>query len=285
MVKTLHIIILTNIEDFDYDISTLGAYSTLESAVGTLYTYLDERFTLEDIDSHYTNSDKTEWSMVDGDLKVHAKIHTIPYVECEDEITVILHTTVDKNNKCETEIDHINESFDDAEDNFWSILHNEFADKVEYNKNGLIEHEGEEMTYNDWIDAGYVNSLKWIALDKDETVHQLHIETKTIDDQPKEAEEEWHDMEEDDIRGLLELFLLYQEMGYEWMINNPSQIHPMLNYWLSLISKEEFESYVSDYQQKSSAFFDREEEDETFDAIEASNGVLSEILQSILARR
>ncbi|MBR5886238.1 MAG: hypothetical protein IKY93_06240 [Alistipes sp.] len=284
MNNTLHIIITTNVEEYNYEISTLGIHSTLEGAIDTLHKYLKDRFILEDIDPHYTDSDKTEWIMKSGSDVYHAKIHTCPCVYCNDEVTVILHTTIDKEDKCKTEIDHINESFDDAEDNFWSILHNNFADKVEYNANGLIEHEGNELTYEDWINTNFTHSLKWIALDKNETVHQYLIETRTID-ASYEAEEEWSDMEEDDINGLLELFLLYQEMGYGWMINNPSQIHPMLNYWLGLVSKEEFEGYVEDYRQRSSAFFDREEQDETFDAIEASNEVLSEILQSILARR
>lgn len=282
MNNTLHIIITTNVEEYNYEISTLGIYSTLEGAIDTLHKYLKDRFILEDIDPHYTDSNKTEWIMKSGSDVYHAKIHTCPCVYCNDEVTVILHTTIDKEDKCKTEIDHINESFDDAEDNFWSILHNEFADKVEYNKNGLIEHEGNELTYLDWLDANFANSLKWIAVDKFDTVHQFLIETKRID---AALDEEWCEMEEDDIMILLELFSIHQEMGYEWMINNPSEIHPMLNYWLSLISKEEFESYITDYQQKSSAFFDREEEDETFDAIEASNEVLHEILLSILAHK
>ena len=284
MNNTLHIIITTNVEEYNYEISTLGIYSTLEGAIDTLHKYLKDRFILEDIDPHYTDSDKTEWIMKSGSDVYHAKIHTCPCVYCNDEVTVILHTTIDKEDKCKTEIDHINESFDDAEDNFWSILHNNFADKVEYNTNGLIEHEGNELTYEDWINTNFTHSLKWIALDKNETVHQYLIETRTID-ASYEAEEEWSDMEEDDIMILLELFSIHQEMGYEWMIKNPSQIHPMLNYILSLLSKEEFIAYLNDYQQKSAAFFDREEQDETFDAIEASNEVLSEILQSILARR
>ena len=284
MKKTLHVIINTEIEEFDYNISVLGVYSTLEGAVNTLHTYLKERFTLENIDSFYTTSDKTEWDMVDEDFKLHAKIHTFNYIECDDEVSIILHSIVDKDNKCVTEVELINECFDEAEDNFMSIIDNEFKDKVEFNKDGLIEFDGEELTYFDWLDANFVNSLKWIAVDKFDTIHQYLIETKTIDYQ-EVSEEEWCEMKEDDINGLLELFMLYQEMGYEWMINNPSEIHPMLNYWLSLISKEEFESYITDYQQKSSAFFDREEEDETFDAIEASNEVLHEILLSILAHR
>ena len=284
MKKTLHVIINTEIEEFDYNISVLGVYSTLEGAVNTLHTYLKERFTLENIDSFYTARDKTEWDMVDEDFKLHAKIHTFNYIECDDEVSIILHSIVDKDNKCVTEVELINECFDEAEDNFMSIIDNEFKDKVEFNKDGLIEFDGEELTYFDWLDANFVNSLKWIAVDKFDTIHQYLIETKTIDYQ-EVSEEEWCEMKEDDINGLLELFMLYQEMGYEWMINNPSEIHPMLNYWLSLISKEEFESYITDYQQKSSAFFDREEEDETFDAIEASNEVLHEILLSILAHR
>ena len=284
MKKTLHVIINTEIEEFDYNISVLGVYSTLEGAVNTLHTYLKERFTLENIDSFYTTSDKIEWDMVDEDFKLHAKIHTFNYIECDDEVSIILHSIVDKDNKCVTEVELINECFDEAEDNFMSIIDNEFKDKVEFNKDGLIEFDGEELTYFDWLDANFVNSLKWIAVDKFDTIHQYLIETKTIDYQ-EVSEEEWCEMKEDDINGLLELFMLYQEMGYEWIINNPSEIHPMLNYWLSLISKEEFESYITDYQQKSSAFFDREEEDETFDAIEASNEVLHEILLSILAHR
>lgn len=284
MTKTLHIIINTEIEEYDYNIFILGAYSTLDGATDALHTYLKERFTFEDIDSYYTDSDKCEWNMEDEDFKLHAKIHTFDYIECDDEISVILHTTVDNNNKCVTEIEHIDESFDEAEDNFMSIIDNEFNNKVEFNENGLIEHDGEELTYFDWLDANFVNNLKWIAIDKHQVIHQYILETKTIDCQ-EVSEDEWEEIAENDINGLLELFMLHQEMGYEWMINNPSQIHPTLNYWLSLISKEEFESYITDYQQKSSAFFDREEEDETFDAIEASNEVLSEILQSILARR
>ena len=284
MEKNLFAIINTEVEDFNYNISVLGVYSTLEGAVEALYTYLKERFSIEDIDPYYPNGDKSEWNMANEDFMLHTKIETLYNIECDDEVSIVLHTTVDKNNKCVTEVELVDECFDEAEDNFWSIISNELKDKVEFNANGLIEHEGNELTYEDWINANFTHCLKWIALDKNETVHQYLIETRTID-ASYEAEEEWSDMEEDDIMILLELFSIHQEMGYEWMINNPSQIHPMLNYWLGLVSKEEFEGYVEDYRQRSSAFFDREEQDETFDAIEASNEVLSEILQSILARR
>ena len=282
MEKNLFAIINTEVEDFNYNISVLGVYSTLESAVEALYTYLKERFSIEDIDPYYTNGDKTEWNMANDDFMLHTKIETLYNIECDDEVSIVLHTTVDKNNKCITEVELVDECFDEAEDNFWSIISNELKDKVEFNENGLINHDGNELTYLDWLDANFANSLKWIAVDKFDTVHQFLIETKRID---AALDEEWCEMEEDDIMILLELFSIHQEMGYEWMIKNPSQIHPMLNYILSLLSKEEFIAYLNDYQQKSAAFFDREEQDETFDAIEASNEVLSEILQSILARR
>lgn len=282
MEKNLFAIINTEVEDFNYNISVLGVYSTLESAVEALYTYLKERFSIEDIDPYYTNGDKTEWNMANDDFMLHTKIETLYNIECDDEVSIVLHTTVDKNNKCITEVELVDECFDEAEDNFWSIISNELKDKVEFNENGLINHDGNELTYLDWLDANFANSLKWIAVDKFDTVHQFLIETKKID---AALDEEWCEMEEDDIMILLELFSIHQEMGYEWMIKNPSQIHPMLNYILSLLSKEEFIAYLNDYQQKSAAFFDREEQDETFDAIEASNEVLSEILQSILARR
>ena len=282
MEKNLFAIINTEVEDFNYNISILGVYSTLEGAVEALYTYLKERFSIEDIDPYYTNGDKTEWNMTNDDFMLHTKIETLYNIECDDEVSIVLHTTVDKNNKCVTEVELVDECFDEAEDNFWSIISNELKDKVEFNENGLINHDGNELTYLDWLDANFANSLKWIAVDKFDTVHQFLIETKRID---AALDEEWCEMEEDDIMILLELFSIHQEMGYEWMIKNPSQIHPMLNYILSLLSKEEFIAYLNDYQQKSAAFFDREEQDETFDAIEASNEVLSEILQSILARR
>ena len=282
MEKNLFAIINTEVEDFNYNISVLGVYSTLEGAVEALYTYLKERFSIEDIDPYYTNGDKSEWNMANDDFILHTKIETLYNIECDDEVSIVLHTTVDKNNKCVTEVELVDECFDEAEDNFWSIISNELKDKVEFNENGLIEHEGNELTYLDWLDANFANSLKWIAVDKFDTVHQFLIETKRID---AALDEEWCEMEEDDIMILLELFSIHQEMGYEWMIKNPSQIHPMLNYILSLLSKEEFIAYLNDYQQKSAAFFDREEQDETFDAIEASNEVLSEILQSIIARR
>ena len=282
MEKNLFAIINIEVEDFNYNISVLGVYSTLESAVEALYTYLKERFSIEDIDPYYTNGDKTEWNMANDDFMLHTKIETLYNIECDDEVSIVLHTTVDKNNKCITEVELVDECFDEAEDNFWSIISNELKDKVEFNENGLINHDGNELTYLDWLDANFANSLKWIAVDKFDTVHQFLIETKKID---AALDEEWCEMEEDDIMILLELFSIHQEMGYEWMIKNPSQIHPMLNYILSLLSKEEFIAYLNDYQQKSAAFFDREEQDETFDAIEASNEVLSEILQSILARR
>lgn len=282
MEKNLFAIINTEVEDFNYNISVLGVYSTLEGAVEALYTYLKERFSIEDIDPYYTNGDKTEWNMANDDFMLHTKIETLYNIECDDEVSIVLHTTVDKNNKCVTEVELVDECFDEAEDNFWSIISNELKDKVEFNENGLINHDGNELTYLDWLDANFANSLKWIAVDKFDTVHQFLIETKRID---AALDEEWCEMEEDDIMILLELFSIHQEMGYEWMIKNPSQIHPMLNYILSLLSKEEFIAYLNDYQQKSAAFFDREEQDETFDAIEASNEVLSEILQSILARR
>ena len=282
MEKNLFAIINTEVEDFNYNISVLGVYSTLEGAVEALYTYLKERFSIEDIDPYYTNGDKTEWNMANDNFMLHTKIETLYNIECDDEVSIVLHTTVDKNNKCVTEVELVDECFDEAEDNFWSIISNELKDKVEFNENGLINHDGNELTYLDWLDANFANSLKWIAVDKFDTVHQFLIETKKID---AALDEEWCEMEEDDIMILLELFSIHQEMGYEWMIKNPSQIHPMLNYILSLLSKEEFIAYLNDYQQKSAAFFDREEQDETFDAIEASNEVLSEILQSILARR
>lgn len=282
MEKNLFAIINTEVEDFNYNISVLGVYSTLEGAVEALYTYLKERFSIEDIDPYYTNGDKSEWNMANDDFMLHTKIETLYNIECDDEVSIVLHTTVDKNNKCVTEVELVDECFDEAEDNFWSIISNELKDKVEFNENGLINHDGNELTYLDWLDANFANSLKWIAVDKFDTVHQFLIETKKID---AALDEEWCEMEEDDIMILLELFSIHQEMGYEWMIKNPSQIHPMLNYILSLLSKEEFIAYLNDYQQKSAAFFDREEQDETFDAIEASNEVLSEILQSILARR
>ena len=282
MEKNLFAIINTEVENFNYNISVLGVYSTLEGSVEALYTYLKERFSIEDIDTYYTNGDKTEWNMTNDDFMLHTKIETLYNIECDDEVSIVLHTTVDKNNKCITEVELVDECFDEAEDNFWSIISNELKDKVEFNENGLINHDGNELTYLDWLDANFVNSLKWIAVDKFDTVHQFLIETKRID---AALDEEWCEMEEDDIMILLELFSIHQEMGYEWMIKNPSQIHPMLNYILSLLSKEEFIAYLNDYQQKSAAFFDREEQDETFDAIEASNEVLSEILQSILARR
>ena len=282
MEKNLFAIINTEVEDFNYNISVLGVYSTLEGAVEALYTYLKERFSIEDIDPYYTNGDKTEWNMANDNFMLHTKIETLYNIECDDEVSIVLHTTVDKNNKCVTEVELVDECFDEAEDNFWSIISNELKDKVEFNENGLINHDGNELTYLDWLDANFANSLKWIAVDKFDTVHQFLIETKRID---AALDEEWCEMEEDDIMILLELFSIHQEMGYEWMIKNPSQIHPMLNYILSLLSKEEFIAYLNDYQQKSAAFFDREEQDETFDAIEASNEVLSEILQSILARR
>ena len=63
MNNTLHIIITTNVEEYNYEISTLGIYSTLEGAIDTLHKYLKDRFILEDIDPHYTDSDKTEWIM------------------------------------------------------------------------------------------------------------------------------------------------------------------------------------------------------------------------------
>lgn len=277
MEKTLHVIINTEVEEFNYNISVLGVYSTLEGAIDTMHAYIKERFAFEDVDSRYT-----EWDLAGDNFTFHSKIHTVSNIEYNDEVTLILHTTINNDNKCINNIDYINESFDDAENNLLQILHKEFADKVEYNANSLIEHDGNELTYKDWIDANFSHSLKWIAVDKFDTVHQYLIETKNIDNQ---TEDEWCEMDEDDISGLLELFVLYQDMGYEWIIQNPSQIHPTLNYWLSLISKEEFIAYFDDYQQKSSTFFNREEEDETFDAIEASNEVLHEILQSILAHK
>ena len=61
MEKNLFAIINTEVEDFNYNISVLGVYSTLEGAVEALYTYLKERFSIEDIDPYYTNGDKIEW--------------------------------------------------------------------------------------------------------------------------------------------------------------------------------------------------------------------------------
>ena len=281
MIKTLYIITITSIEEYNCEVSLLGAYSTLEGATDTLYAYLKERFVDKDIDRYYS-PDRLEWAIDNSSEKFGVKIHTFDSMECQNEISLILHTTVDNDNSCDTKIEFINESFDITEKNLLPILHAHFINKVEYNDNGGVECDGEPLTFSEWIDSNFASSLKWIAIDKNQIIHQYTIESTTIDSQP---EEEWADIEETDIITLLELFSIYQDMGYEWMIANPLQLHPTLNNLLSLITKEEFASYFADYQQKSSEFFAREESDESFDAIEASNEVLNEILQSILVRK
>ena len=42
---------------------------------------------------------------------------------------------------------------------------------------------------------------------------------------------------------LHELFILCDENSYEWLMNNPDQLHPYLNYLLSKMTKEQFEEY------------------------------------------
>ena len=84
---------------------------------------------------------------------------------------------------------------------------------------------------------------------------------------------------------LHELFILCDENGYEWLMNNPDQLHPYLNYLLSKITKEQFEEYKLSYEQIVNRQFERMEEDEDYDMLSDSSDSdkLDEILQLILA--
>ena len=84
---------------------------------------------------------------------------------------------------------------------------------------------------------------------------------------------------------LHELFILCVENSYEWLINNPDQLHPYLNYLLSKMTKEQFEEYKLSYEQIVNRQFERMEEDEDYDMFSDSSASdrLKEILQLILA--
>ena len=84
---------------------------------------------------------------------------------------------------------------------------------------------------------------------------------------------------------LHELFILCDENSYEWLMNNPDQLHPYLNYLLSKMTKEQFEEYKLSYEQIVNRQFERMEEDEDYDMLSDSSDSdkLDEILQLILA--
>ena len=83
---------------------------------------------------------------------------------------------------------------------------------------------------------------------------------------------------------LHELNILCDENSYEWLMNNPDQLHPYLNYLLSKMTKEQFEEYKLSYEQIVNRKFERMEEDEDYDMLADSSDSdkLDEILQLIL---
>ena len=95
---------------------------------------------------------------------------------------------------------------------------------------------------------------------------------------------EWGDIGEP-THALFELFLLCDENSYDWLVNNPDQLHPYLNYLLSKMAKEQFDAYKLSYDQVVSKQFERMEEDEDYDMLSDSSASdkLKEILQLILA--
>lgn len=84
---------------------------------------------------------------------------------------------------------------------------------------------------------------------------------------------------------LLELFVLCEENSYEWLVNNPDQLHPYLNYLLGKMTKEQFDEYKQSYSQVVNKQFERMEEDEDYDwdSDTSADDKLKEILQLILA--
>ena len=56
-----------------------------------------------------------------------------------------------------------------------------------------------------------------------------------------EEYQEWGGVGEP-ICALHELFILSDENSYEWLVNNPNQLHPYLNYLLSKMTKERLKS-------------------------------------------
>lgn len=80
-------------------------------------------------------------------------------------------------------------------------------------------------------------------------------------------------------------YLYYAMNSYEWLMNNPDQLHPYLNYLLSKMTKEQFEGYKLSYEQIVNRQFERMEEDEDYDMLSDSSDSdkLNEILQLILA--
>lgn len=99
-----------------------------------------------------------------------------------------------------------------------------------------------------------------------------------------EEYQEWGGVGEP-IYALHELFILSDENSYEWLVNNPDQFHPYLNYLLSKMTKEQFEEYKLSYEQIVNRQFERMEEDEDYDMLSDSSASdrLKEILQLILA--
>lgn len=95
--------------------------------------------------------------------------------------------------------------------------------------------------------------------------------------------QEWGEIGEP-INALLELFMLSDENGYDWLVNNPDQIHPYLNYLLSKMTKGQFDEYKQSYDQIVSEQFERMDEDEGYDmdSDTSADDKLKEILQVLL---
>lgn len=99
-----------------------------------------------------------------------------------------------------------------------------------------------------------------------------------------EERQEWGEITEP-TDALLELFVLCEENSYEWLVNNPDQLHPYLNYLLGKMTKEQFAEYKQSYFQVVNKQFERMEEDEDYDwdSDTSADDKLKEILQLILA--
>ncbi len=98
-----------------------------------------------------------------------------------------------------------------------------------------------------------------------------------------EEYQEWGEIGEP-INALQELFILCDENGYDWLVNNSNQLHPYLNYLLGKMTKEQLEEYKHTYNQIVSDQFERMEEDEDYDMFSdtSADDKLKEILQVVL---
>lgn len=100
----------------------------------------------------------------------------------------------------------------------------------------------------------------------------------------EEEYQEWGDIWKP-ASALLELFVLCNENSYDWLVNNPDQLHPYLNYLLGKMTKELFFEYKLSYEQIVNKQFERMEEDDNYDwdTDTSADDRLEEITQAILA--